>query len=66
MVQAFFKAFFRNPDGSWTCIAPATLEHPKGRIQVAQGTHFTRGTSFMGVDLVEWLEKQRREQARLD
>lgn len=57
-MQDFIKAFFRHPDGTWTCIAPATLDHPKGRIQVAQGTHFTRGTSFMGVDLVEWLEKQ--------
>jgi hypothetical protein len=57
-VQNFIKAFFRHPDGTWTCIAPATLDHPKGRIQVAQGTHFTRGTSFMGIDLVEWLEKQ--------
>lgn len=67
MVQTFIKAFFRHPDGSWTCIAPATLEHPKGRIQVAQGTHFTRGTSFMGIDLVDWLEKQHRERAgRLD
>jgi hypothetical protein len=63
MVQTFIKAFFRHPDGSWTCIAPATLEHPKGRIQVAQGTHFTRGTSFMGVDLVDWLERQHRERA---
>ena len=66
-MHSFFKAFFRHPDGSWTCIAPATLEHPKGRIQVAQGSHFTRGTSFMGVDLVEWLEKEQRERAgRLD
>jgi hypothetical protein len=60
-VQTFYKAFFRHPDGSWTCIAPATLEHPRGRIQVAQGTHFTRGTSFMGIDLVDWLETHRRE-----
>ncbi len=58
-MQSFYKAFFRHPDGSWTCVAPATLDHPKGRIQVAQGTHFTRGTTFMGVDLIEWLEQQR-------
>ncbi|MGQ0545528.1 MAG: hypothetical protein ACT4P3_09380 [Betaproteobacteria bacterium] len=57
-MQDFIEAFFRHPDGTWTCIAPATLEHPQGRIQVAQGTHFTRGTIFMGVDLVEWLEQQ--------
>lgn len=62
-MQTFYKAFFRHPDGSWTCIAPATLEHPRGRIQVAQGTHLTRGTSFMGIDLVDWLEAQHRERA---
>ena len=62
-MQPFYKAFFRHPDGSWTCIAPATLEHPRGRIQVAQGTHFTRGTSFMGIDLADWLETQHRERS---
>ena len=62
-MQTFYKAFFRHPDGSWTCIAPATLEHPRGRIQVAQGTHFTRGTSFMGIDLVDWLETEHRERS---
>ncbi len=31
---------------------------PTGRIQVAAGSTFTRGTNFMGVDFAEWLEHQ--------
>ena len=60
-MQDFYRSFTRNPDGSWTCTAPATLEHPAGRIQVAEGSSFYPGTSFMGVDLVVWLEAQARE-----
>jgi hypothetical protein len=49
------NAFFRNPDGSWSCIAPVTLKHPTGRIEVAPGCTFIEGKNFMGVDLAEWL-----------
>ena len=56
-MQDFWKAFRRNPDGSWTCVAPATLEGPGGRrIQVTPGSSFVRGTNFMGIDLAEWLD----------
>ena len=55
---AFFRSFRRNADGSWTCIAPATLAHPFGRMQVATGTRFFPGTVFMGVDVAAWLDGQ--------
>jgi hypothetical protein len=61
-MQAFYQAFIRNPDGSWTCIEPATLPHPAGRVQVAEGSCFHPGTTFMGIDVVGWLEEQ---QARM-
>jgi hypothetical protein len=38
-------------------VAPVTVEHPKGRIQVTPGSTFTRGTRFMGIDLAEWLDQ---------
>ena len=66
-MQDFWKAFRRNPDGSWTCVEPATLEGPGGRrIQVTPGSTFVRGTNFMGVDLAEWLDLNvgRREDSR--
>ena len=59
-MQDFFPAFMRNADGSWTCVAAATLAHAAGRIQVAEGTRFYPGTTFMGIDLVRLLEDERR------
>jgi hypothetical protein len=58
--QDLNKAFRRNPDGSWTCVALATLNGPNGRIQVTPGTTFAPGTTFMGVELVAWLDKHVR------
>ena len=54
------QAFYRNEDGSWICIDPVTIEHPKGRVQVSPGTMITPGVPFMGVDLAAWLDQQIR------
>ena len=62
-MQEFYRAFRRHSDGSWSCVAPATLAHPAGRIQVAEGTRFFPGRSFMGIDVVRLLEGER---ARLE
>ena len=58
------NAFRRNPDGSWFCIAPVTLEHPTGRIEVVAGSTFVEGQDFMGVDLAAWLASHRQRQAQ--
>jgi hypothetical protein len=58
MPEEFVKHFCRNADGSWTCTTPATLQTPSGRIQVAQGSRFYPGTSFMGFDLAAWLKQR--------
>ena len=60
-MKDFLKAFRRNPDGSWTCIAPTTFEGPNGRIQVTPGSTFAPGTRFMNVDLAAWLDERQRE-----
>lgn len=52
------EAFRRDADGSWTCVAPADFNGPTGRIQVAPGARFTRGTIFMGIELAAWLDEQ--------
>jgi len=57
------EAFWRNEDGSWICIDPITIEHPKGRMQVSPGTTLTPGTPFMGIDLAAWLEEQLGQRA---
>ncbi len=51
------EAFRHNPDGTWSCVAPVTLDHPKGRVQITPGSTFTRGKPFMGVDVAEWLDQ---------
>ena len=51
-------AFWRNEDGSWICIDPVTLDHPKGRMQVAPGSTFHPGVLYMGIDLAVWLDQQ--------
>jgi hypothetical protein len=52
------QCFWRDHDGSWICIDPVTIEHPKGRVQVSPGTTLTPGIPFMGIDLANWLEGQ--------
>jgi hypothetical protein len=52
------QAFRRHADGSWICVAPITLDHPQGRIEVAAGTRLARNTRFMGVDLAAWLDER--------
>jgi hypothetical protein len=58
-MKAFFRAFSRNADGSWTCIEPATYEGLQGRIQVNPGSIFRHGERFMNVDVAGLLEEQR-------
>jgi hypothetical protein len=64
-MKAFPRSFVRNDDGSWTCVQPTTVVHPRGRIQVTEGSRFYPGTNFMGVDMAAWLEEelQRADQA---
>lgn len=54
-----YSAFTYNADGSWTCVAPITIDHPEGRVQLAPGTTVRRGKLFMGVELAEWLDENR-------
>ena len=52
------KAFRREANGTWVCVAPTTFDGPNGRIQVTPGTAFAPGTTFMGADLAKWLDEQ--------
>jgi hypothetical protein len=56
-MQDFATRFVREKLGVWTCVEPAELNLPAGRMQVAVGTRFIRGTQFMGVDVAELLEE---------
>jgi hypothetical protein len=56
-VHAFVRKFVRENDGIWLCVEAGELDLPAGRIQVAVGTRFTRGTRFMGVDIALLLDQ---------
>ncbi len=51
------KHFVRVDAGQWTCVMSAEFQSPTGRIQIAVGTTFTRGTMFMGYDLAKALDE---------
>lgn len=47
-MQSFCDAFCRNADGSWMCVAPATIKGPHEHIQATPGMvyrHDTKGTA---------------------
>ena len=64
-MEPFIEHFQRDGLGAWTCIAPTEIDLPTGRIQVAPLTRFTRGTTFMGVDVAKMLDEEyQRQNAR--
>ena len=56
-MEEMIKHFLRIEPGKWTCVRSAEFQSPGGRIQVAVGTTFTRGTMFMGYDIVQALDE---------
>jgi hypothetical protein len=56
-MEQFINHFRRESGGVWVCVSPATLDLPKGRVQVTPGTRFTIGTKFMNVDLARMLDE---------
>lgn len=57
-MREFIKNFVREQKGSWRCVEPTEFQLDGSRIQVAPGTRFTRGTTFMGVDLAARLDEE--------
>ena len=63
-MRQFIKHFRREGVGVWVCVAPATLDLPQGRVQVAEGSRFTLGTMFMNVEIASLLEAEYERQRR--
>ena len=62
-MRKFSVHFEREREGVFRCKSPATFLLPNGhKIEVAPDTVFSRGTSFMGVDLAEMLEEHYKRQ----
>jgi hypothetical protein len=62
-MRYFARHFRRQPNGTWLCTSAAELITPKGRVQVTAGTCFAPGTTFMGIDIAQWLEAEAKKRA---
>jgi hypothetical protein len=47
-MDELIKHFLRVEAGKWICVMSGEFQSPTGRIQLAVGSTFTRGTMFMG------------------
>lgn len=56
MDKRITDAFRRGADGSWTCIEPATFDHPSGRLQFTPTAVFGPEDVFMGIKVAKWLD----------
>jgi hypothetical protein len=61
-MQTLIKHFLRERPGVWSCIEPAEIHLPEGRVQVTPGTRFTRGTKFMNIELAKLLDEEYERQ----
>jgi hypothetical protein len=52
-MQSFCDAFQRNTDGSWVCVAAATIQGPGSRIDAVPGEVYAQDT-----ELAEFLEME--------
>ncbi len=50
--------FTKNPDGTWTSIKATPLKSGNRTITIGEGMTFTRGETFMFIDVAEYLDEQ--------
>lgn len=55
--QELLRSFRKNPDGSWSCVKPVSIEGPGGSVGLGPGASFTRGAAFMGLNLAAMLDE---------
>ena len=53
----FLSRFRRLPNGEWACTKPIKINgHPSGPLMIEEGTSFSPGALFLGLDLAMELE----------
>ena len=52
----FLDRFQRQPNGEWACTKPIKI-HPSGPVMIEEGTSFSPGALFMGLDLAKELDQ---------
>jgi len=60
----FLNRFHRQSNGEWACTKPIKVNGPSGPVLIDEGTSFSPGALFMGLDLAKELD-QMAEKHRL-
>ena len=53
----FLNRFKRQPNGEWACTKPIKINGPSGPLMIDEGTSFSPGALFMGLDLAKELDQ---------
>ena len=54
----FLNRFQRQPNGGWACTKPIKINgHPSGPLMIEEGTSFSPGALFLGLDLAMELDQ---------
>jgi hypothetical protein len=53
----FLNRFQRQPNGQWACTKPIKVNGPSGPVMIDEGTSFSPGALFMGLDLAKELDQ---------
>jgi hypothetical protein len=53
----FLNRFQRQANGVWVCTKPIKIDGPSGLVIIGQGTSFSPGILFMGLDLAKELDQ---------
>ena len=53
----FLNRFQRQPNGEWACTKPIKIHGPSGPVMIEEGTSFSPGALFLGLDLAMELDQ---------
>jgi len=51
------NAFEKDKEGTWHCVRACSLNIDNKEIDFSAGMKFTKGASYLGVDVIGWLDK---------
>jgi hypothetical protein len=58
------NAFENSGSGEWRCLKACTIDVGNKTIVFPEGMEFKKGTTYEGIDVAEWLEKNYYDQQR--
>jgi hypothetical protein len=58
------NAFENSGSGEWRCLKVCSINVENKAIVITEGMEFKKGTTYEGIDVAEWLEKNYYDQQR--